>query len=349
MQLPRILVVLFCCVAASLTACGGGSGGGGDNTFSSETLQARNASEVIISGGKYHALGQSLRAVVSLPEGAGPFPGVVIVHGSGGIFKEGSEYGSLCTEEVESKYAQLRDMLVAKGVAVIMPDSFSSRDPRFCEDNSNLIDFAPSNYDRESRRIALRTYDLLAATNYFCDLEEVDCDHIGFVGTSNGGSIIFHYLHEHLEYTFEDFFDRKAADLTGVPYVPIPADRPMPKFAQAISPGCLLNGAIRAEADADDLPGEDIEELYYPHPGTVLFLDVGENDGVPNGCTTAFGKPGQREIQAAEVEQRLNIAPADSRYHVATYANGEHELLGQAPYGDQIRTQFMDRVDLYLK
>lgn len=300
----------------------------------------RNAREVVISA-DHHPLGQPLTAVVETPSGDGPFPGCVIVHGSGGLFRERA-YGDPCSDEVERNFSELQRMLVADGVAALLPSSFYSRDARFCEDNSDYIDFAPSNYDREERRIALRTYDLLAASDYFCRRDDVDCSRLCFIGTSNGGSIIVHYLHEHLSSSFARFFEDDAVELDPVPYVPMPAARPMPQFAVAVSPGCGLRGAIGLESDPDDLPSEPIESLY--HPAVPLFLEIGDRDSVPDECTTRVpGFDGTRELQVAEVERRRGTPPGSSRYRVTIRAGGEHDLLG-GEHGDAIRADFMDRV-----
>ncbi len=316
-----------------------------DTTTLPEAAAGRNDDELIIPP-DYHPLGLGLTAVVDVPEGQGPFPGCVILHGSGGLFREG-DYGDPCTEQVESKFEELRELLASEQVAVILPSSFFSRDERFCEDNSEFIDFAPADYDRTKKRTALRTYDLLATTNYFCDRSDVDCDNLCFVGTSDGGSVIVHFLHQHLETSFAKFFADDGDELAPIPYVPIPPDRHLPQFAQAISPGCGLHGAVDLEADDPDLQQEDIEALYYP--AVPLFLDIGENDDVPDECTTAVpGFDGTRQIQIQEVERRLGIAPADSRYRFEIYADGEHDLLG-GPYGDEIREAFLTRVEDFLK
>ncbi|MGB1276356.1 MAG: hypothetical protein ACPG77_11465 [Nannocystaceae bacterium] len=368
-------LLLVVCVTACATACGAGEAASNSDTTAGETsdgasetfegtsgtdgcgtggpggdapdseLTPRNADEVVIPGGPHHPTGRDLIGVLSLPPDASceaPVPGCVVMHGSGGLFREAA-LGDDCSEEVESKFRELMDLMRANGVAAIAPASFYSRDSRFCEDNSSFIDFAPPGYNREEHRTAIRTYDLLATTRYFCQRKDVDCDRLCFVGTSNGGSIIFHYLHQHLDTSFATFFADEADEIGEVPYVAIPSDRPMPRFAQAISPGCGLNGAIGLEVDDGELQEEEISELYYPAPGSQLYMDLGADDGVPDDCATSLGE-GRREIQALEVESRLGISAEQSRYNYTVYPDGEHDLLGQEPFGDQIRTAFVERL-----
>ncbi|MGB1017112.1 MAG: hypothetical protein ACPG4T_23450, partial [Nannocystaceae bacterium] len=322
--------------------CGAAGPGGDEPDYE---LIPRNVDEVVIPGGPFHPTGRDLIGVMSLPPDASceaPVPGCVVMHGSGGLFRE-EELGDVCSEEVESKFRELMDVMRANGVAAIAPASFYSRDSRFCEDNSSFIDYAPPGYNRKEHRTAIRTYDLLATTRYFCQRKEVDCDRLCFIGTSNGGSIIFHYLHQHLDDSFATFFADEADEIGEVPYVAMPKDRPMPRFAQAISPGCGLNGAIGLEVDDGELQEADIRELYYPALGSQLYMDLGTDDGVPDDCAIELGE-GRREIQALEVESRLGITAEQSRYNYTIYPDGEHDLLGQEPFGDQIRAAFVERL-----
>lgn len=61
----------------------------------------------------------SLRAVLYRPEGGGPFPAVVALHGCGGLLNSSGK--------VATRFADWGDRLAAAGLAVLFPDSFSSR------------------------------------------------------------------------------------------------------------------------------------------------------------------------------------------------------------------------------
>ena len=62
----------------------------------------------------------SLRGVLYRPEGAGPFPSVVALHGCGGLINSSGK--------VVARFADWGDRLAAAGLAVVFPDSFASRD-----------------------------------------------------------------------------------------------------------------------------------------------------------------------------------------------------------------------------
>jgi dienelactone hydrolase len=60
-----------------------------------------------------------LRGVLFRPEGAGPFPGVVALHGCGGLVNRSGK--------IASRFADWGDRLSGAGLAVLFPDSFTSR------------------------------------------------------------------------------------------------------------------------------------------------------------------------------------------------------------------------------
>ena len=63
--------------------------------------------------------GTSLRGVLYRPEGAGPFPSVVALHGCGGLLNSSGK--------ITTRFADWGDRLAAAGLAVLFPDSFSAR------------------------------------------------------------------------------------------------------------------------------------------------------------------------------------------------------------------------------
>lgn len=320
------------------------------------TGQMTIAQEVLIDA-SHHVLGESLRAVVRLPVGAtaeAPAPVCIVVHGSGGLFKENLP-GESCSNDLEDNFQGLFDLLEGLGVASVAPSSFASREARFCEDNDdNYLQFAPAPFFNvgdgapkrddfyKIRRVIIRTLDLLAATRYACSLAEVDCDKLCFVGASNGGTTMMSYLANNLsrhlvEFTDPStmrehesnasFADRQIA-LQNFPSLPLSlgsqiAGRTLPRFVHAISPGCSLRELVPTIApdDVDFDPILHLNDLYYPQAPTELQLEIGTADNVPDACYNG----GIRQLQAEAFETLSGIA--SSRYLVTTHWAAGYDLL----------------------
>ena len=122
------------------------------------------------------ALGKSeatvLRGLLFKPEGPGPFPAIIGLHGCGGMFGSGGK--------IMSRDAQWADFLSAHGFIVLLVDSFGSRGVgNVCAQRSPAVD--PS---RE------RPYDAYAALQYLRTLPLVHADRIGLLGWSQGGATV---------------------------------------------------------------------------------------------------------------------------------------------------------------
>src|SRR5436190_10106564 len=64
-------------------------------------------------------LGGGLHGVVFRPEGTGPFPAVVALHGCGGLINR--------TGNIAPRFADWGNRLAGAGIGVLFPDSFTSR------------------------------------------------------------------------------------------------------------------------------------------------------------------------------------------------------------------------------
>ena len=113
---------------------------------------------------------ERIPASVYKPEGAGPFPAVVIMHDCSGLGPTSSGAPARWAKE-----------LLAKGYVVIIPDSFSSRG----HESGVCTDPSPSRNEVGAYRRALDAYAALA---YLRTLPYVDGDRIGLMGRSHGGS-----------------------------------------------------------------------------------------------------------------------------------------------------------------
>lgn len=325
----------------------------------------------------FHPLGESLRAVFVDPpgdpiDGKPARPACLIAHGSGGLWRE-NDPGDPCGPELESNFRFLADQLADRGVASLLPSSFASRDDRFCEDNdADYFQFAGPPFfnpgdgpvDRDSaykmRRIAIRTLDLLAGMRYLCQRPDIDCDRLCVIGTSNGGSALLGYVANDIgrhvsEYTdtatqrphesSSNFQERQEA-FANFPALPTDLDeqldqRPLPRFAQAISPGCRLRALVPTVApdDEDFDPVTHLDDLFYAAEAIELHVEIGELDDVPDECRVG----GIREAQARAYEQLAGIDP--SRYLPAIHPGADHNLVSERP--DELAAKLAELVRIH--
>jgi dienelactone hydrolase len=114
--------------------------------------------------------GTSIPIAVSKPDGAGPFPAVVMLHDCSGLGPRSSG--------APARWARL---LVERGYVVLIPDSFSTR---------GVPDGVCTNPSRSRLQVApeQRAHDALDALAYAKTLPYVDARHVGVMGGSHGGS-----------------------------------------------------------------------------------------------------------------------------------------------------------------
>ena len=103
-----------------------------------------------------------LAGMLLLPEGDGPFPGVVFIHGSGTSRRDNPWYLSVAEE------------LQANGLAVLLPDKRGSE---------------ASGGDWRDTSFEVLATDTQAAFDYLTQVPTIDVNRIGLVGFSQGGWI----------------------------------------------------------------------------------------------------------------------------------------------------------------
>ncbi len=103
-----------------------------------------------------------LAGMLFAPQGEGPFPAVVVIHGSGTSFRE------------NRWYLTLTEYLQSRGVIVLLPDKRGSE---------------KSGGDWRSASFEDLATDTLAAVQYLVQTDAVDVSDIGIVGMSQGGWI----------------------------------------------------------------------------------------------------------------------------------------------------------------
>lgn len=123
------------------------------------------------------------------PDGKGPFPAVVALHGCGGLFRSEAQSGVF-----SSRHADWANRLLAAGYVVLFPDSFGSRNaPGQC----SVADRVASPKSRAN--------DALAAARWLAGQNFVDKTRIGLMGWSNGGSTVLWAVTKKLSPSEPDF------------------------------------------------------------------------------------------------------------------------------------------------
>jgi dienelactone hydrolase len=120
----------------------------------------------------------SLTAELLLPQGSGPFPAVVALHGCGGLY---GKSGGL-----SRRHHDWAERLTQAGFIVMLPDSFGSRGLKGqCRNSERTV--------RPSRE---RVGDALVAADYLKTRADVKPDAVNLLGWSNGGSTVLYTLRE---------------------------------------------------------------------------------------------------------------------------------------------------------
>jgi dienelactone hydrolase len=141
-----------------------------------------------------------LRGILFKPEGPGPFPAVIALHGCGGLGSNG---------KLGARHADWAERLKAEGMLVLFPDSFGSRGLA----SQCLV------ADRTVRPSKERVSDTYAARAFLMDRSDVQKDRVSLLGWSNGASTVLWSISS----------DKKPKD-----------DRPDFHAAVSFYPGCRL-------------------------------------------------------------------------------------------------------------
>jgi len=113
-----------------------------------------------------------IRAQLYKPEGDGPFPVVIALHGCGGL--------SGHSEPIQARYRDWAEQLLRDGKAVLFPDSYGSRE------------LGPQCHVKERRITARRerVADILAARQWLMQQAWAAHDRISLLGWANGASAL---------------------------------------------------------------------------------------------------------------------------------------------------------------
>src|SRR4029079_11654052 len=118
------------------------------------------------------ASGLTLHAQLYKPEGDGPFPTVIALHACGGLGGQ--------SEPVQPRYRDWAEQLLKTGHAVLLPDSYGSRE------------FGPQCRASERRVLARRerVADITASRLWLLQQPWAAHDRISLIGWANGASAV---------------------------------------------------------------------------------------------------------------------------------------------------------------
>ena len=106
--------------------------------------------------------GQKLCGVVSIPEGEGPFPAVILCHG-------------LWSNKYRNSYVELTKLLCKKGIASLRFD---------------MLGHGESDGDVKEITVSTGVESLNSALDFICKQDFVDKNKLGLFGASYGGSVV---------------------------------------------------------------------------------------------------------------------------------------------------------------
>jgi len=226
--------------------------------------------------------GIELRAVMYRPEGVGPFPAVVALHGCGGLYDRDAS--------LNARHADWGQRLASEGFLVLFPDSFGSRGAGSQCATTNRV----------ARASTERVADALAAKAFLQSRPDVKPDALSLLGWSNGGSTILYAVNAGAEAR-----DGKPDFARAVAFYPgcrVPAER---GSWRTRLPLLILIGAAddwTAAAPCDDLAkqsaaaGSQVSIVFYPgayhdfdHPSLPLRTRSGLADTADRSGTAHVG------------------------------------------------------------
>jgi dienelactone hydrolase len=128
-------------------------------------IAAPQAVEIPLDSGTLHAQ-------LFKPDGSGPFPAVIALHGCGGLNGQ--------SDQIQPRYRDWAQQLLKDGNAVLLPDSYGSRE------------LGPQCRVKERRVLARRerVADIVASRQWLAQQPWVSQDRISLIGWANGASAV---------------------------------------------------------------------------------------------------------------------------------------------------------------
>ena len=128
---------------------------------------------VLVPPGTWSSAPAPLQARLFLPNGSGPHPAVVMVHGCGGAYaKDGS---------LNARHRMWGEYLASQGFVALMLDSFTAR---------GIRELCTTRHAERTLKEADRVGDAYAALAYLHQQPGVVAQHIALLGWSHGGGVV---------------------------------------------------------------------------------------------------------------------------------------------------------------
>lgn len=226
------------------------------------------------------ANGDAIGGVFAKPEGAGPFPAIVLLHGCGGFLRSDGR--------LSSRDAQWNALLVKRGYAVLHVDSFG---PRGLRETCTLRD-PPVRPERE------RPFDAYGGLAWLQARPDIAPARIGLMGWSNGAMAVLSTLR----------VDAPARPALAADF----------RLAIAFYPGCRAVAAVKPEWDTKIaltiLIGE--ADDWTNAPPCVALAGKAASRGAPVSIKVYPGA--YHDFDAPDTKLRVRENVASTRSHTAT-------------------------------
>ncbi|MCB1209276.1 MAG: dienelactone hydrolase family protein [Verrucomicrobiales bacterium] len=217
-----------------------------------------------------------------LIHGPGPYPTVVVLHGSGGMWQSDT-----IASGAKTALRRWGERLAERGFLCLMPDSFNPRGipgnfgSRRPHHDSAIDDAVCSpNYERPK--------DVVAALTYLQTRTDVDFENIGLLGFSHGSQTGLNAVLDASvdlgNYTVDYVNELNATVKLAVPSpVRIPADLPFPRVGIFYYPGCghfSYHGSPNSKAAGRYMPDRRMQVVMY-HGTNDSLLGVSDPNASP--------------------------------------------------------------------
>ncbi len=326
MSIPWWSGVRGCVVVLAIGCDAGEAGGGGEQGegVPVPTLKLRDRGAKVIGfeivdvtiPASLHAQGLAIPAKLARPKWSkevGPRPGVLVLHGSGGLLKmPKSGADDPCSPDMEAQFAGWAETLAKRGYTALLPSSYSARG--FCDEHKDTARI-PETFDEKPEVVLGRIYDADAAARFLCERPEVDCERMALLGFSQGATAVMTTLHWQIEPAIAAYraahpgeFDIEIPDLA--------PGRPSFRVGIAYYPGCGFDGFLTLSTGAKTKPTDKFTA------GAPLFVLHGSEDPLIEHCSVEYGA-GTREIQSAQVAAAQAIGDT---YSVTVYPDAGHSF-----------------------